>query len=429
MPAVTPERRESLAVVLRWQAEGGQHLDQIVGELSGPSGRRGFVQNLSYGVIRNLRVLDLWIEYLSNERKKPDPRTEAVLRIGLFELMRSDTAAHAAVNEAVSLAGRAGGFVNALLRRASRERDKLEELASHAPMAVQFSHPDFLVDRWVHAFGAEKAAALCAWDQEIPPVYVRLNRLRGAEGEILSEMGHPLEGEEGFWNMECLPKEALTAGMVYAQDPSTALACRLLDPKPGQRVLDACASPGGKTALLAQMMDGRGEIVATDSKVSRLDRLTTNLDRLGVTIAEIHAFEWGQSGEKKEPDKTEEVFESGFDRILVDVPCSNTGVLRRRVDARWKIQERDFARQAGHQLNILTDLAKFLRPGGRLVYSTCSIDREENQEVIEAFFAEMDDSWVFEEERVSFPLDSGFDGAYAAALTRVGAGQVLNHAR
>lgn len=417
MPAVAPERRESLEVLLRWRPDGGSHLDELVGEFSGRSGKRGFVQHLCYGVVRNLRLLDLWIDYLSADRRRgPDPRTRAALRMGLYEVMRSQTAAHAAVNESVTLAGRAGGFVNAVLRRALRESELLEDLVSSAALGVRYSHPDFLVDRWVRHFGPERTRALCAWDQEPAPIYVRENRLKAGglgsgAGDCLDLDGF-LEGENDFRKVDRLPWEDLELGLVYAQDPSTAMACRLLSPEPGQRLLDACASPGGKTALLAQMMKNRGEIVATDARGSRLERLRGNLDRLGVEIAEVSCVDWG-GDEKLSIDE----FGTGFDRILVDVPCSNTGVLRRRVDARWRIREGDFARLAQEQFAILSDVARFLRPDGKLVYSTCSIDAEENRGVVDAFIAETE-GWCLQREESSVPPDSGFDGAYAAVLVR-----------
>jgi 16S rRNA (cytosine967-C5)-methyltransferase len=408
-----------LQVLLRWRSQRGAHLEQLIAECPEHSGRHGFVQNVCYGVARNLRLLDFWIDHLSEGgNRRPDHRTRTTLRMGLYELMHMETAAHAAVHEAVTLAGKAGAYVNAILRRALRERSSLEEMASGASLAVRCSHPDFLVDRWVEHFGFAQTEALCAWDQQPAPVYVRENDLRVASGSMSSIAGTRVEwnliGGEAtdFRKVEQLPLRELEAGRVYAQDPSTALACCLLAPQAGQRVLDACASPGGKTALLAGMMGNRGQILATDARTSRLGRLRENLDRLGVRIAGVQCVDWG-----REHGAALDEFGGAFDRILVDVPCSNSGVLRRRVDARWRINRADFARLGGEQLAILADAARFLAPGGRLVYSTCSVDPEENRGVVDAFLTSSA-GWLLEGEKISFPPDSGYDGSYAAALVR-----------
>jgi len=194
----------------------------------------------------------------------------------------------------------------------------------------------------------------------------------------------------------------LREGLIYIQDPSTSLACRLLDPKPGEEILDACAAPGGKTALLAALMNNEGRITATDNSPPRLEQLRENLQRLAVANTDVRLADWSVPG-------TAENFPK-FDAILLDVPCSNSGVMRRRVDVRWRIQERDLARQATSQSALLDTAAKLLKPGGRLVYSTCSIDRAENEAVVES------STLKIERSVSSLPWRDGFDGAFAALL-------------
>jgi len=406
----SPERRDCLAVLRRWSPDGAKHLDDLISERCEEGSNRAFVQNLCYGVIRNLSLLDYWIDHLAGKGRDIDEETRAVLRAGLYELLRTRTPDHAAVNEAVNAAGRARGFVNALLRRAGREREELEALAEEASLPIKLSHPFHLVERWRSQLGEEDTGKLCLWDQEPSPVFVRVNGLRPTPPSDLTEYGEPLTGQQGFWRVEQLPRRHLNEGDVYAQDPSTIIAPRLLDPQPGDLVLDACAAPGGKAALMAEMMGNEGQIIACDPKPRRMEILADNLKRLGVTCATYLPVEWGNTHNLDLPKQ-------GFDRILVDAPCTNTGVLRRRVDARWRIDSGEFARLAAVQLSILEDVAPHLSKTGSMVYSTCSLDQEENQGVVKAFL-KRNRGWVLEDERQSLPFRHGFDGAYAALLKR-----------
>jgi len=186
-------------------------------------------------------------------------------------------------------------------------------------------------------------------------------------------------------------------GWFYVQDPSTLLAARQLDPRPGETVLDLCAAPGGKTTHIAQLMENRGRVAARDNQPERLQRLEENCRRLGAACVGFSA----QPGE--------------FDRILVDAPCSNTGVLRRRVDARWRVQPAEIARLSKAQEALLSQAVRELKPGGALVYSTCSLEPEENEEVVRRFLAEHPD-FKLVNERQLLPFIEGVDGAYVATL-------------
>jgi 16S rRNA (cytosine967-C5)-methyltransferase len=215
---------------------------------------------------------------------------------------------------------------------------------------------------------------------------------------------------EDFTAYEHLPRAELAEGKVYIQDPSTLIAPRLLDPKAGMRVLDACAAPGGKTAFMAQLMENKGEIIACDVSEGRLRRLANNLRRLGVTNTFIELHDWSS-------ETMPEFIGEGFDRILLDVPCSNTGVMRRRVDVRWRLEEASFAQQTAAQELLLRSGLRALKPDGALVYSTCSIDPEENGVLVRRVLDSLPDFHLDAEES-SFPPDSGIDGAYAARIVR-----------
>jgi 16S rRNA (cytosine967-C5)-methyltransferase len=193
------------------------------------------------------------------------------------------------------------------------------------------------------------------------------------------------------------------------QDPSTLISCDLLAPQPGETVLDACAAPGGKTTYLAELMRDQGRIVACDLYESRVARLSQNLQRLGVTIATAIQHDCMQAGAP--------LAEGTFDRILVDAPCSNTGVIRRRVDVRWRLTDEDFIRMPAQQFALLRRTATLLKPGGVLVYSTCSLEPEENERVVERVCAEIP-SLRFLESRRSLPFADAMDGAFAAKFVR-----------
>jgi 16S rRNA (cytosine967-C5)-methyltransferase len=219
----------------------------------------------------------------------------------------------------------------------------------------------------------------------------------------------PLPQSNNFVRLSNIPGEALGGGHCYIQDPSTAASCLLLDPKPGERLLDACAAPGGKTAYLAELMQNTGSILACDRDQGRIRTLQDNLARLGVGNTQCVQHDWasGNSSPNGIP----------FDRILVDAPCSNTGVMRRRVDLRWRLTAKDFLRMQEEQLRILRATIPLLKTEGVLVYSTCSIEPEENEELVRLITRE----FPFLElcERVSLlPFREGFDGAFAARLVR-----------
>ena len=313
-----PNARQTALSALRSWENGSRHADEILADLSRKNRLQGpehaLAQSLFYGVLRHLTRLDTLIDDLRRGHLNPELR--CVLRLGLFQLFHTDIAEHAAVNETVALARGLRGVVNGILRNAQRRREELAALADTWPPAVRFSHPDFLIERWERQFGPEATEKLCRWNNEPPAVFARTNRLREGAEEALQTASEAarVPGKAGFFRLaEGAPPAAwIDEGLVYIQDPSTVLACNLLHPKRGERVLDACASPGGKTALMADRMKNGGRIVAADSSPDRLGLLRENLRRLGVENTESIVVDWLR------PKKNFLASLPKFDAILVD---------------------------------------------------------------------------------------------------------------
>jgi 16S rRNA (cytosine967-C5)-methyltransferase len=410
-------RALALTALQEWRT-GQQFADAVrarllrSSDLAAPD--RAFATELFYGVLRNLTLLDFWIATLRSSHLDHDARD--LLRLGLYQLFLLQTPEHAAVFETVELAGaRTRSVVNAVLRNGLRKKAELVGEAGEQELSVRSSHPQFLIERWQKTFGAENTEALCEWNNRPAPIYARINRLKISADEFLSK--HPdverLPQPENFARLTGIPNDALSAGQCYIQDPSTAAACVLLDPKPGERVLDACAAPGGKTAYLAELMKNEGFILACDRDQGRSRTLENNLERLGVSIAQCVLLDWASGSPP--PDT------AAFDRILLDAPCSNTGVMRRRVDVRWRLTAKDFLRMQKEQLRILRATIPLLKPGGVLVYGTCSIEQEENEEAVRLITQEF--PFLKPAEQVSLlPFRDGCDGAFAAKLMRRGMG-------
>lgn len=406
MSRPSPARRAALEALTEWE-DTSRYASDLIDEygrrlkLSPPD--RGLAQDLLYGVIRNIYLLDEVIERF--RRGSVKPQTRQLLRLGLYQLLLTGIAEHAALNETVELARQhERSLVNAILRNAQRQKPELLAEIETWPLEDRCSHPDFLIRRWTAQYGESATADLCRWNNEPAPVYARLNPLiPGAAERVQSEPSLVVPGFPDFIQLEGAPKaEWIAAGLVYIQDPSTSLACRLLNPRPDETVLDACAAPGGKTGLLAALMENSGTIHATDSSEQRLGPTRDNLARLGVKNTTVSRVDW------KTPEAARDL--PLFDAILLDAPCSNSGVMRRRIDVRWRIQERDFDRQAQAQLELLRNVARALKPGGRIVYSTCSLDHAENEDVIAA------SGFAVESVITSLPWRDGHDGAYAALL-------------
>ena len=373
---------------------------------------RALLNALLLGTLRNLTLLDHWIGQLRQGRIRPDLRR--ILRIGLYQVLpngnpqptlRSTRPSHSPTPRSER------AIANAVLRRAQRTRsDLLAE--SKPPPARDSLLPSKIPRRGAGAVDSEIKIHSCSVNgSSVPaPVYLRANDLVAGARETLANFADPFPADTRFFRCEGAPPvNALARGLCYIQDPSTALACDLLAPEPGERVLDACAAPGGKTSLLAAMMENRGKILACDADPKRLETLASNLQRLGVAIAKTRSLDWSAGATAAAPEE--------LDAILIDVPCSNTGVMRRRVDLRWRLTPGTFEKMQNRQELITVACLPLLAPGGRLVYSTCSLEPEENEAVVDALLA-ADPSLRCEEQRWSTPFENGVDGAFAALIRR-----------
>ena len=409
-------RQIALQALRLWRKQK-RFADSIISELLAETvlkpSDRAFALELFYGVLRNLTLLDFWIRCLRASRVESDLRD--ILRLGLYQLLFLETAEHAAVHETVSLASKKQRtIINAMLRAATRRRSELLPCAEAQPLFVRTSHPQFLVERWQQHFGAEHAQELCEWNNLPAPVYARINLLRIDRTEFLRTYPESrlIPDNPNFVKVNSLPSDALERGHCYVQDPSTTIACQLLDPKSGERILDACAAPGGKTALIAEQVKNRAFIAACDREQRRVRAMRANFQRLGAQIALVDQCDWTR--------QSQSILQSangGFDRVLVDAPCSNTGVMRRRVDVRWRLTLADFGRMQERQIAIIRAVLRLLKPGGVIVYSTCSLEPEENEEVVRRIVAETP-ALRLEAQKHSLPFRDGFDGAFAAKLVR-----------
>lgn len=409
MPAQHNIRRAAHAALHAW-GQGHDYAETLVErhaqryQLS--SADRGLLNAIIFGVLRHRRVLDHWISEM--RRGKLDNDARDLLRIGLFQVLILNIADHAAVNETVE-AGKANirGLLNAVLRRAVGQKNKLLEKLNELPPAELHSHPDWLFKRWRKHYGLDQAIALMEWNQEPSENFARYNPLCGQP----CPLEDPLPEVPGFYRIEgAVPMNLIREGVIYMQDPATRHSVEMLSPQPGETILDACAAPGGKAALIAAAMDNKGTLIATDSNEKRLPRLEENLKNLHVTCAEVSPHDW------KEPAPAK--WHSAFDAILLDVPCSNTGVLRRRVDARWRLLPKDLSDLPVIQKQIIENAIPCLKKGGRLVYSTCSIEPEENSKLITDVLKAHPELTLVKEKQV-LPCVEQTDGAYCALLQLV----------
>lgn len=420
------EKPREIAVRVLLKRERGEDFVENIAEkelaaahLSGPD--RGLAIELAYGCVRQEGTLDFLIARKTPGRQQK-PTLRILLRLGLYQIFFLDRVPeHAAVHETVEIAKQLGfgpqaGFVNAVLRGYLRERKETETLLrdlEKTKPAVAFSHPEWLVERWRQRWGIDNTIALMKLNNAPPSVFARANTLRGNVDALTSAWqseGVEFKARQFDWAplvfelVNHPPLASLTSfqkGLFYLQDPSTLLAPKNLEARAGEAVLDMCAAPGGKTTYIAQLTSNQATIVAEDVQSSRLALVKENAERLGATV-QIDGVE---------PDRK-------FDRILIDAPCSNTGVLRRRVDLRWRLKEADVVRLAGTQLGLLERAAQRLKPGGAILYSTCSLEPEENQKVVEDFLS-AHPGYRLESERELWPFRDMADGAYAARLLSV----------
>lgn len=401
---------------------------------------------LVYGTIQRKNTLDFYVSrFVADSARRLEPWVAHLLRLSFYQLVYLDRIPpHAAVNEAAAIAKKRGhkgiaGLVNAVLRRALREPERLklpERLPPAAQIALAHSHPEWLVARWMRQFGEETARRICEANNAPPQPAIRVNPLRASRDALLERLrrdgiaarpsaiapagivlgdGGPPAAHPGF-----------AEGLFSIQDESSMLAAELLAPEPGMTVLDCCAAPGGKTAHIAEKMENRGIVIANDLHPRKIRLIEQQLERLGITCVRTETGDAAMLPGRFAP--------ASFDRILLDAPCSGFGVIRRKPDLKWRKREADIAAIAALQAKLLDAAAGLLKPGGLLVYSTCTLEREENEEQVAAFLARHPDFAPDEgaAERLPalrasfggpgmlrlFPHDFGSDGFFFAALRK-----------
>ena len=426
--AVSPARRGAAVVLRRVEQEGAYADRALAGEArrAGLDPReRAFATRLAYGAVQRRRTLDHVIAACAGRPvAQLDAPVRDALRLGALQLLLLDgVAPHAAVDQSVELAKAAGGpgfkLVNAVLRRVGREGPALLAALDDATprgAAVLHSVPDWLVELWWDALGAEEARALLARVNEPAESALRVNALvarpdaaaaelaqRGIATRPAPDLPEGLVAEGAF---DPSGDPLWERGALVAQSRAAMSAARLLDPRPGMRVLDLCAAPGGKATHLAALMGGAGEVVAVERNARRAAALRETCARLRADIVRV------ETGDAAEPRD-----DAPFDAVLVDPPCSGLGTLQGRPDLRWRAEPQAIARLAPLQQRILAAGAAALRPGGALVYATCTISPEENERVVERFLAANDD-FARERELRFLPHRDGTDGFFLVRLMR-----------
>lgn len=365
---------------------------------------RALLTEMVYGTLRWRGRID-WI--LGRLTRKPleqmDEHLKNLLRLTLYQIFFLDRVpGYAAVNESVEIAKAYGGktaagLVNAIARRCLREKErwlKVEDAGDEMRrLAITWSHPEWLIKIWLDYFGAAETEALLKANNEAAPLVLRANRLKIARDDLIQrfttagiDAAPALRAPDairlhGASSVEKLP--GFDEGLFFVQGEASQLIAHLLDPKPGERIWDASAAPGGKATHIAELMEDRGSVIATDISKRGVERLRENARRLGLrSIEPLVADATGElTGERALP----------YDRILADLPCSGLGTLRSHPEAKWLKREDDIVRLSRLQKEILDRVGAYLKPGGTLVYSTCTLTREENEDIVENFLRRHDE--------------------------------------
>lgn len=377
---------------------------------------RRLITEIVYGSVRRQRTLDALIDQLASKTaQQQPPDLRLILHIGLYQLRYlNHVPASAAVNTTVDLAKQNGfkglaGFVNGLLRQYVRQEEAVKQQAadsgqdfpiSPAPITLpdvdpiariarQHSYPDWIVAVWLQQFGEPETERLCDWLNQPPHIDLRINPLRTSIAQVeaamqaagiavqrLNALPQALRLPQGVGAIQTLP--GFAEGWWTVQDGSAQLVGHLLDPQPGETVIDACAAPGGKTTHLAELMQDRGTVWAIDRHASRLKKLRDNADRLQLRSIQIC------TGDSRNMPQ----FIQQADRVLLDAPCSGLGTLHRHADARWRQTPETVQELAQLQTELLHHVATWVKPGGTLVYATCTLHPAENEAVVEHFLAQ-----------------------------------------
>ncbi|TET80565.1 16S rRNA (cytosine(967)-C(5))-methyltransferase RsmB [candidate division TA06 bacterium] len=403
---------------------------------------RRLATELTFGCIRWRKRIDYILsKFLKGEVARLDPYTRNILRLGAYQVFFLDRIPdYAAISEAVKQSKKFGSkgcssLVNGVLRSmAERSSDIAFPDGKHQPVehiSTFYSHPRWLVDRWVKRYGVEETQRLCEANNSVPPLSVRVNLLKTTREELSEKLQQEnVSSQPGRLSSSSLSivirddlasLEAYRKGLFQVQDESSVLVSDMLEPRPGETIVDLCSGPGGKTTHIAELMEDEGLVIAVDIRRSRLKFVLDNAGRLGLNII-VGVVADGQFFGARSAD-----------RILVDAPCSGLGVLRRRADLRWRMSEKEIVNLSRLQLALLLSAADSVRAGGILVYSTCTIEPEENELVVSRFLELRGDyrledaggfvaSSLVDEEGYyrTLPHKQGLDGAFAARLVKAG---------
>lgn len=388
---------------------------------------RRFCTELVYGTIKTAVSLDWKIsKYLTRPLEKVDKKILTVLRLGMYQIFFMDKVPEsAAVNESVEIAKKisvgASKFVNGVLRNVLRnpEKSKFPDDDSVESVALKNFHPIWLVKLFVEEFGIEETKKICAANNVEPPLCLRVNTLRTTREEILSELKSfgAVAEKSKFVDDGIILKshgaldkfKPLKIGLCQVQDESSMLIAHLLEPQENNFVIDCCAAPGGKATHIAELMKNRGKIIACDIYEKKIEHIRQNSKRLGIKIIEPILLDAREIGEK---------FFAQADRVLVDAPCSGLGVIRRKADLRLKKNFAEIKKLPALQFEILQSAAKSLKVGGILIYSTCTILKRENEEVVKKFLA-ANENFKLVEMKTLLPHIDGTDGFFYAKMNLV----------
>ncbi len=384
----------------------------ILGKPSSPS----FVRGLVYGVLENKILLDHIIEhFITSDIDKLKTSDLVILRMGIYQLgYMNSVPEYAAVNESVVLAkkfckGREG-FINGVLRSYIRNRhavpmpDRSEDQIKY--LSIKYSCLEWIVEMWIDQYGVETTEQILKYSQGNPGLCIRVNTLKTGKEDLMRRLT-----EKGFEVKEsqiCDSALLVTKGLFSVQDESSMKTVEMMDPKPGEMVVDVCAAPGGKTLAAAERMSNRGQIIATDIYLRKLTLINKEADRLGVSIVKT----WPWDATKVDSELLEKA-----DRVLADVPCSGLGVIRRKPEIKYKKRLNEFDSLPIKQLEILKVASKYVKRGGILQYSTCTINKQENEEVIKEFLKK-NKSFSIVEERQFMPHIDRTDGFYVCKMVR-----------
>ncbi len=384
-----------------------------------------FVRELVYGVLSNKLLLDYYLNLLiPSGIEKVKKREKTLLRMGLYQLkFMKNIPQYAAVNETVSLAkslcrGREG-FINGVLRGYIKKQGELQLPCDDTDeiLSVKYSFSPWIIKMWKKQYGQESTIKLMEASNSRPVLCIRVNLMKTTVEELshlLSEKGMVVD--RGRYSdivlyvsgSNILDLEEYKKGLFSIQDETSVLACQYLEPRPGDLVIDTCASPGGKTSAIGEMMDNRGKIISCDIYPHKLELIKKQADRLGITIIETNLLD-GIKGDKALSGKA--------DKVLVDAPCSGLGVIRKKPEIKYK-EQKDIQKLIKVQSDILNNASYYVKPNGVLLYSTCTINKDENDEQIEKFIKTHEDFEILYEKQF-LPTD-GLDGFFICKMMKKG---------